>query len=404
MVLTHLSQQCSLEFVLAHCNFQLRGGASDADEKLVKQTANGLGIEYVVTHFDTVGYMNKNKVSLQIAARDLRYHWFAELMQELNIKTLVTAHHSDDNLETFIINLSRGTGITGLTGIPERTEYISRPLLAFSRAQILEYAQQEKIQWREDSSNGNTKYLRNKVRHEIVPLLKELHPTFLDNFEMTRAHLSDTASLTENYLARLSTELFEKENGHIRISIHKLQSLHPLKAYLYGLFEKFGFTAWNDIALLLTAMSGKEVHSKTHRLIKDREFLLLVEKLPKIVKEYQIHEHEDNINTPVRLSIAQVDSIEETGRAILYTDKETLKYPLTVRKWCKGDYFYPLGMKGKKKLAKFFKDEKIDVASKHEQWLLCSGKDIVWVIGKRPDERFKVTQATTQITKFVLNE
>lgn len=403
MVLVDLCHRCNLDFVIAHCNFRLRGAASDGDEALVKEVGKSADIEIFVTHFDTIGYINKNKVSLQIAARELRYAWFVELMGEKAIDTLVTAHHADDNLETFVINLSRGTGIAGLTGIPSKTEMISRPLLPFSRDQILAYAHGHNLAWREDSSNNDTKYLRNKIRHEIVPRLKELHPNFLNNFELTRAHLSDTADLLGDYAARLKNELFENHDGIIRIAVEKLLSLKPRKAYLHALFSEFGFNAWGDISSLLTAMSGKEVFSKTHRLVKDREYLLLTE-IRAISKEvYVISASEEGIENPINMRIIEVEALGEIGPKILYVDKETLKYPLTVRKWNEGDYFYPLGMQGKKKLAKFFKDEKVDVITKHNQWLLCAGESIVWVIGRRPDNRFRVTEKTKKIIKFIVN-
>ncbi|WP_339705405.1 tRNA lysidine(34) synthetase TilS [uncultured Kriegella sp.] len=403
MVLVDLCRQCNLDFVIAHCNFRLRGAASDGDEALVKEVGKSVGKKILVTHFDTIGYINKNKVSLQIAARDLRYRWFAELMEEKAINTLVTAHHADDNLETFIINLSRGTGIAGLTGIPSKTDSISRPLLPFSREEILAYARNRNLSWREDSSNADTKYLRNKIRHEIVPRLKELHPNFLNNFELTRTHLSDTANLLEDYAARLKNELFDNHNGIIRVALERLLPLKPRKAYLHALFSEFGFNAWDDISNLMTAMSGKEVLSKTHRLVKDRDHLLLTEIRPISKEVYVIGANDVDLINPIDMRITEVEALGEIGPKILYVDKETLKYPLTVRKWNEGDYFYPLGMQGKKKLAKFFKDEKIDVIAKHNQWLLCSGDDIVWVIGKRPDNRFKVTERTKNIIKIIVN-
>ncbi|WP_368662583.1 tRNA lysidine(34) synthetase TilS [Zobellia laminariae] len=230
---------------------------------------------FLVTNFDTTGYVEENKVSIQIGARELRYRWFAEKMRKNDIKTLVTAHHVDDSLETFLINLSRGTGIDGLTGIPEKTDTVSRPLLRFSRSQILEYAQSQKLQWREDGSNADTKYLRNKIRHEIVPLLKDLNPSFLKNFTKTQDHLSESAALIDSQVKELKSRLFQENNGIVRISIAELLKLEPISAYIHALFRDYGFTEWNDVENLLSAMSGKEIHSKTYRLLKDREFLLL---------------------------------------------------------------------------------------------------------------------------------
>jgi len=403
VVLTQLCSQCEMDFAIAHCNFKLRGNDSDADEVFVRNLASSLNKEFIVTHFDTKSYAAKHKMSVQMAARELRYQWFEDLMLENTIKTLVTAHHADDNLETFIINLSRGTGIKGLIGIPSRTETILRPLLLFSRDQILAFAKSGNIEWREDISNEETKYLRNKIRHQIVPLLKELHPTFLDNFSTTQKYLSQTEAISENHLHHIKESLFVIDGDINRIRIDSLSNLKPLDAYIYGLFREYGFTEWEDVRSLLTAMSGKEVHSRTHRLVKDRDFLLLTQNTVLNEHSYQIKESVTQIHTPINLSMCSVGDLEETNTNTLYLDKETLKYPMTLRKWQKGDYFYPLGMKGRKKLSKYFKDEKIDVIAKEKQWLLCSDNQIVWIVGKRADERFKVTDNTKNILKIMFN-
>lgn len=403
VVLAHLCYQCKLDFSVAHCNFKLRGGESDRDEKFVQELAKKLNKSFLVKGFNTSDYVKNHKVSVQMAARDLRYEWFNQMMEEQHIKILVTAHHADDNLETFIINLSRGTGIKGLTGIPSRTSNTMRPLLPFSRKRILEYANSEEIMWREDQSNVETKYLRNKVRLQIVPLLKELHPTFLDNFTFTQEYLKQIADISDNHIEQLKEEIFIREGGVIRIKIQVLLALKPLKAYIHALFSEYGFTAWEDIKHLLTAMSGKEVQSKTHRLVKDRDVLLLSRVSDKVETQFEIPESCTQLEDPISLSIAKVDLIEEIGPNVLYVDKETLKYPLRLRKWQKGDYFYPLGMVGRKKVSKYFKDEKVDVIAKEKQWLLCSGNDIIWIVGKRADDRYKVTDRTNEIIKLILN-
>lgn len=402
MVLTDLCARCGMDFALAHCNFRLRGADSEGDEQFVSDIAKKLNKKNYITHFDTICYVNKYKVSVQMAARELRYAWFAEIMRKNNIETLVTAHHADDNLETFMINLSRGSGIDGLTGIPEKTDTIARPLLAFSREQIQAYAHDEKIHWREDSSNANTKYLRNNIRHQILPQLKALNPNFLDNFQKTQDYLMQTAAIADDHIRQLKVAIFEKEQQMIRIPVAALSDLKPLQGYLYGLFNEYGFTEWNDVENLVTAMSGKEVRSESHRLVKDRDFLLLTEMTSTENRSYQIPENQVGIDKPVTMNITKVDAIGETGNHILYVAKNALKYPLTLRKWKKGDYFCPFGMKGTKKLSKFFKDEKMDVIAKENQWLLCSDGAIVWVIGKRGDERFKVPESTAEIVKFEL--
>ena len=403
VVLTHLCAEFGLAFELAHCNFRLRGAASDGDEQFVRQLAIEYNKKIHITHFKTKVYITKNKVSLQMGARTLRYDWFEEIMKEYGIKTLVTAHHADDNLETFLINLSRGTGIDGLTGIPEKTDAIARPLLRFSREQISAYAEVHNLKWREDSSNADTLYLRNKIRHDIVPLLKELHPAFLKNFQKTQGYLFQTAEIVESQINQLKKEFFEEKGDIVRIPIASFTDLVPAQAYIHGIFREYGFTEWDDVINLLSAVSGKEVRSHTHRLLKDRDFLLLTEIGNIDNKIYHIEEGQKEIKEPVKLMIEEVKDWKEKGNHILYIDKEALKYPITIRKWEKGDYFYPLGMEGKKKLSKFFKDKKIDVLTKEKQWLLCSDDEIVWVIGRRADDRFKVSNSTATILKFVLD-
>ncbi|MGB6153117.1 MAG: tRNA lysidine(34) synthetase TilS [Pricia sp.] len=401
MVLADLFVKCGLNFAVAHCNFRLRGAASDADAEFVSDMANENGAKFYTTRFDTIGYVNKYKVSVQMAARELRYAWFTEIMQKNDIPYLVTAHHADDNLETFLINLSRGTGIYGLTGIPEKTDSVARPLLAFSREQIEKYARAEKIEWREDSSNADTKYLRNTIRHKILPELKGLNLNFLENFQKTQRYLSQTAAIVANHLRELRTKIFIQERGITTISVSTLSELRPLQGYLYGLFGEYGFTEWNDVENLLTATSGKELRSGTHRLIKDRDVLLLSAITSDKSLTYQIQENQAQIDYPLHIHITAED-IKETGPHILYVAKNALKYPLTLRKWEKGDYFYPFGMKGTKKLSKFFKDEKMDIIAKENQWLLCSDGAIVWVVGKRADARFRVVEGTKNILKFEL--
>ena len=405
MVLVHLCKALNFQFSMAHCNFQLRGRESELDEVFVLATAATEEIAVYVRAFDVTKYMNEQKQSLQMAARELRYTWFNELMQEKGYKTLVTAHHADDNLETFIINLSRGTGIEGLKGIPSKTANKSRPLLPFSRSEIEAYAKLKGIKWREDKSNTETKYLRNKIRHDVVPLLKELHPTFLANFMQTQSYIRDASKLLAGYIENLKTKLVVVRNDVIEFQVADLISLEPLELHLYVLLKEYGFTAWNDIADLLSASSGKEVHSKTHRLVKDRKKLLLTTLKQAVAKEiYQINEANLHITAPVQLDFEEVTDMTAHGPEVLFVDKKTLKYPLSVRKWKNGDYFYPLGMQGKKKLSKYFKDEKVDVISKDKQWLLCSGDDIVWIIGRRADSRFRVAESTENIIKITLNK
>ena len=402
MVLSDLCRQAGLQYSIAHCNFRLRGRESDADEDFVRNHANRFDIPFYVTHFDTIGYVNQHKISVQMAARDLRYNWFKNLLKQEKINFLLTAHHADDNLETFLINLSRGTGIEGLTGIPARTAQVRRPLLPFSREEIEAFAKSRELIWREDESNTEVKYQRNKIRIELIPTLKELHPTFLGNFQNTLKHLGQTRALSDDYLKNLGKELFVPQKGRYKISIASLENLPHLDAVLYGLFNNYGFTEWQNVKDLLQGLSGKHLTSNTYMLLKDRDFLWLSTLDDKIDSNeiFLIISHEESLDTPIVFNSTQVKERGENSVDEIFVQKDTLKYPLVLRKWKKGDYFYPLGLNRKKKLSKFFKDEKMNLLEKEEQWLLCSDNEIVWVVGKRADHRFRVSDPTKGILKF----
>lgn len=402
VVLAHLCHSLQLEFSLAHANFKLRGIESDKDEEFVHKLAILYHKISYSTTFDTVDYMNKHKVSLQVAARELRYGWFSSILTEQHISMLVTAHQADDNLETFLINLSRGTGIEGLTSIPEKTLHISRPLLPFSREEILNYAEKNKLSWREDETNKETKYLRNKIRHQIVPHLKELHPNFLNNFLKTQAYLGQTANLLENHIEALRNTIFKKEEDVIRILFSDLKTLSPLETYCYELFKPYGFSDALAITKLFESLSGKELLSTTHRLLKDRDCFLLQELKARNNSFYKITEDDSSILFPLHIKKEVVFNLEEISNECLYIDTASVKFPLVIRKAETGDYFYPFGMQGVKKLSKFFKDEKYNQIDKENQWLLCSDNEIVWVIGRRADNRFKVSLSTKKIIKFTL--
>ncbi|UOB17730.1 tRNA lysidine(34) synthetase TilS [Abyssalbus ytuae] len=401
IVLTHLCRKCKLDVALAHCNFKLRGAESDDDEKFVISIANHLNIEVFVESFDTTSYAEDNNLSIQMAARELRYRWFKQLSNALGFRYIVTAHQAEDNLETFLINLSRGAGLEGLTGIPPTNKKVVRPLLPFSREEITIYAIENNIKWREDSSNIEIKYLRNRLRHKVIPELRKINPHLISNFQNTIKFLKGSSQIVKSHTEYLKSSLFIREEGIIKIPVSQLLKLKPRKPYLYEIFKEFGFTAWDDVESLLTAGSGKQIFSPTHRMIKDREYLLIknTEKNNSL-KEFFINEGEEYVMRPLAMSFFTVNKINENNDSVIYIDKEKLKFPLIVRKRKEGDYFYPFGMKGKKKLSKFFKDEKYSLLDKENQWLLCSGNEIIWVIGKRADDRFKVTEKTSEIIKI----
>ena len=405
VVLSQLCHNLKFEMALAHCNFHLRGDESDADEDFVLQWAEDLDVEVFIEHFDTESYAKEHQLSVQMAARELRYQWFDELITQLNFDYLLTAHHADDNLETFLINLSRGTGLEGLTGIPEVNGTTVRPLLPFSREQIEAYAKENKLEWREDSSNASTKYLRNKLRHEVIPALKEANPQLLQNFNKTLSFLQDNNGIIEDRIAEVQKKVVTVEDNVLKLDIKKIQKLSDPKAYLYQLLKDFNFTEWNDVTNLLSAQPGKQVFSETHRLVRDREYLLLTELEHEDQKEMLISESDKQLGTAVgTLYFDEADAIFGKRTNVIFVDKEKLKFPLTFRKWKEGDYFYPFGMKGKKKLSKYLKDQKLSLIDKEHIWVLCSGNDIVWVVNRRADDRFKVEKNTSQILKIELTK
>lgn len=402
MVLLDLFYKLKFDICVAHCNFQLRGKESDADELLVREMCQDGYIPYFIESFDTLEFAKENKLSIQLAARKLRYDWFQELLS-LGFDYVLTAHHLDDNVETFLINFTRGTGLEGLTGIPVQNENIIRPLLPFSRDEIENYAIDNKIQWREDSSNASDKYFRNKLRHNIVPTLKELNTGFLDSFQNTLHHLQQAESLV-NDASKLVFEKVVKEKGNqLEIHLNSLLEFQNYKAYLYQWLKAFGFSAWNDIYDLVEAQSGKQVFSETHVLLKDREKLLLSERnLINKSEVFIIESIESKVNIPLKLIFSRFSGDKHVNANCIFVDEDKINFPLIIRKWQEGDYFYPAGMNGKKKLSKYFKDEKYSLLDKENQWLLCSEDQIIWVIGKRADQRFIATETTQQNIKIEL--
>ncbi len=414
VVLTQLLDQLKFTISLAHCNFRLRGKEADQDEIFVKSLAKQLEIPVFTKSFETEIIAKQEKLSIQLMARKLRYDWFDELIKKFKLDYILTAHHADDNLETFLINTIRGTGLDGLTGIPEKNEKTIRPLLPFSREQIENYAKENNIVWREDSTNTETKYLRNKIRYEVIPTLKELNPSLLTSFGQTIENLKGSRQIIDGAIIRVKkTIVIPAKAGIQKIDIKKLKKLENPKAYLYELLKDYGFTEWNNVTNLLEAQAGKQVVSKTHRLVKDRGFLLLTKfNSGKIEQNTYVINDNDTIfeNAEVKLKLRNQNISNSilsrnfgTQPSILI-DKDKLKFPLTVRKWKNGDYFYPLGMQGKKKLSKFFKDEKMSLLQKEKIWLLCSENQIVWVIGKRLDDRYKITDTTTNILKIEITK
>ncbi|WBL21302.1 tRNA lysidine(34) synthetase TilS [Zunongwangia sp. HRR-M8] len=403
MVLMHLCKKAKLDFAVAHCNFNLRNSESDADEEFVVRAVQNLNIKVHIQNFNTKAFAEEHKLSIQMAARELRYQWFEELRISENAEYILTAHHANDSLETFLINLVRSTGPEGLAGIKEENENIRRPLLNFSREEIETYAKENKILWREDSSNASTKYLRNKIRHQVIPLLEDMNPKFLEGFSNTQEYLKQQLNLVEDYTELIYKKAVKKVAYGYAIDVLFLERLPNNKAVLYQLLKSFGFTEWDDVHHLLKAQSGKMVFSSTHRLVKDRDELILTKiDQSHLKKTYEIQQNEDNFMIPSgSFSFSEVDKILEKNNHTIYVDLEKLQYPLILRRWEEGDVFYPFGMKGRKKISDFFKDNKFSLPEKENTWLLCSGDKIVWVVNQRADNRFAITSKSKRILKIV---
>lgn len=401
-VLAHLCQETGLDFTFAHCNFKLRGSESDADAVFVSELASGFSNPVFIQAFDTEAFAAAEKISIQMAARELRYSWFEELCNLHGFEYILTAHHAQDDLETFLINLGRGTGIDGLTGIPETNRRVVRPLLNFSREQIKTYAEEQGISWREDSSNASDNYLRNHLRHHAIPALTEANTHFLNGFQNTLTHLRETQDLLEDYTAFLYSKIVNQSFKGYDLSINELKKVPHTKAVLYQLLKDFGFTAWDDIYALLDAQSGKYVSSGDYRLIKDRDVLILTEFKAEMQQVYKLDSEDNRLALPgLKLLQQKPENFEDCSANEAIFDASLLKYPLRVRKWVEGDAFYPFGMQGKKKkLSKLFKDLKYSTVQKEAVWVVCSGDDIIWVVNVRSDDRYKVTPATTRFVKL----
>ena len=403
VVLAHLCSQLNLNFSLCHCNFNLRGQESDDDEAFVTSLAKSLKTLVYTTSFETEKYATKNKVSIQVAARDLRYTWFYKLLDANQYDYVLTAHNTNDNLETFIINLTRGSGLEGFTGIPPVNQKSVRPLLAFSRDDITLFAIKNGIVWREDRSNASIKYVRNKVRHKIIPILKELNPHVLESFQNTIEYLNESQSIINDAVKNITTKVVSYENDVLKISCKEIDKLSNKKAYLYQLLQAYGFTAWNDIVDLISAQPGKQVFSDTHRLLKDRNFLILttINKSQSIKGPILIDQKVSKITNPIKLTIQNTDDYTSKNKEQIIIDKDLVNYPLSLKKWHHGDAMYPTGMTGSKKISQLFKDNKLSLLDKEKIWILADAKDhIIWVIGLRQDRRYLANKTSKNRLKI----
>ncbi len=401
MVMLHLFYKNGFDIAVAHCNFNLRGKESDGDEAFLRQFCESNKIPVFSSKFDTQKIAEDFKISIQLSARKIRYEWFQELAKEHQFDYILTAHNADDVAETFLINLSRGSGLDGFTGIPQINQNIVRPLLPFSRKEIENFAKENQIIWREDSSNASDKYIRNQLRHQVIPVLKNINANFLESFQQTIGNLQQAQSLVDDASRIVYRKVVRDDENQKIIHLDELLQLSNFRAYLYQWLSPFGFTAWEDIYDLVNAQSGKQVLAPHFRLIKNRNELMLVPAISNDADVVNINKNEKEVNFPIKLTISEVTDYSNSTNTTIFVDASKIQFPLTIRKWREGDYFYPFGMHGKrKKVSKFFKDEKFSLLQKEAVWLLCSANEIVWIIGYRPDDRYKIVKTTKHILKI----
>lgn len=386
----------NIEF--AHCNFNLRKLESDQDEIFVSNLANKHKIPFHHISFDTNNYASSNKLSVQMAARELRYKWFEKVRREISADYIAIAHNQNDNIETFFINMINGSGLKGLRAIQNKNNFIIRPLMFASRNQIEEYVKSESLNFREDSSNISKKYQRNKIRHELMPLLKQMNPSIENTISEEIEIIKNTYSIFKEQVSRVIQEVSYQTDDGIKISKKELIKLEPIDTYLYEIFSVFGFTDLKSIKNSIFSNSGKQVFSKSHRLLIDREFVFIKKIKDNFFRDVLIDECISNICSPLNISfkISEKEYIEKI-KDTAYFDYEKLVFPLVIRKWKFGDKFIPSGMKGFKKLSDFFIDNKINRLLKEKTLVLCSNNDIIWVIGSRIDERYKATSKTKKM-------
>ncbi|SKA48201.1 tRNA(Ile)-lysidine synthase [Chitinophaga eiseniae] len=408
VVMAYLFKQAGLPAGIAHCNFQLRGEESVRDEQFVQQLAASLGLPLYTTRFDTNAYTERHNVSIQVAARDLRYQWLEEVRQQEGYSYIATAHHMQDSVETALMNFCKGTGIAGLHGILPKQERIIRPLLFADKDILIAYAALHRIDFVEDSSNITDKYTRNFFRHQIIPRMQEVYPAAVKNMDNSIQRMRETEILYQESVARHRKRLLSQKDDTFMIPVLKLQQTVPLQTVAWELLKDFGCSVAQlpQVLQLLNSESGRYVETSTHRIIRNRSWLLITPAAQTdaplhVLDTAPAHVTYDNGQLHVRQ--------QERGQATIPTAPETawldaakVSFPLILRKWKQGDYFYPLGMPKKKKISRFLIDQKLSLPEKEKVWVIESAKRIIWVVGLRIDDRVKVTTGTENIIAIAL--
>lgn len=410
VAMAHLFKAAGYHFGIAHCNFNLRGEESELDERFTEGLAQELAVPFYTCRFDTNKYAGENHISIQMAARDLRYNWLEKIRKEFNYQYIAVAHHQNDVIETMLLNLTRGTGISGLHGILPKKGKLIRPLLYLTQVEIDELVQKNAYQYREDSSNLSVKYSRNKLRLEVIPILKELNPALEQTFEANRKRFAELEILLNLQVQEIKKRLFKKlSEDEFEIKISELKKLNPLNTLLYGLFNPYGFTetVLHDLSHSWDGNPGKVFYSAGHQLLVDRGCIILSRIKESGYEEILIKSGTATYNWNKQKYGSKTVPISRfelnTNENIAQLDLDLLSFPLKLRSWKNGDCFQPLGLKQKKKLSDFFIDRKISLNHKKDIGILENNNgDILWVAGLRIDERYKISPNTKKV--FILEQ
>ncbi|HXR83466.1 MAG TPA: tRNA lysidine(34) synthetase TilS [Hanamia sp.] len=415
VTLCQLCFEAGFDFEIAHCNFQLRGEESERDEQFVIQLAEKYHKNISVKKFSTREYAEENKISIQVAARELRYEWFDELINEQSTIVhhqaawLLTAHHANDNIETLLMNFFKGTGIRGLQGILPKKGKMIRPLLFAKREEIISFIKETNLEFVEDSSNASEKYTRNYFRLQLIPSVEKVFPKAEENLIHNLERFREIDLLYQQSIQLHKKKLLEQKENEIHIPVLKLLKTEPLKTILYEIIKDFHFTAHQteDVIHLLKSESGRYVTSSTHKIIRNRRWLIIAPIDNQIAAHILIEENDKEIPFDLgKLMIKKVSFEKEKIEAsplVAMLDLQNVSFPLMLRKWKQGDYFYPLGMQKKKKLSKFFIDQKMSMTEKENSWVIESNKRIIWIVGKRIDDRFKIKETTKEVLLLEIN-
>ncbi len=404
VVLLDVLLQMGYPCVVAHCNFHLRGDDSNQDAAFVEALAKKYGVPFRRIDFETEKVAHERKISIEMAARDLRYAWFADLLKTEKCTALAIAHNANDCAETMLLNLARGTGIDGLHGILPTNGEIIRPLLCCTRAEIEQYAESRHLQHREDRTNSDTAIRRNFVRHRLLPLFEEINPAFVPIMRRNAQNLTDVAEIYHFFIEKIREEICQNlPDGTTEIDTEKLLQQPASRTILYEILQPFGINSDTNDALFDSLHSvGATFCTASHRLLIDRGKIIVAPHNEIDANEYQIAENQAEISIPISLKIEKIDDIPEISKSpkMAYFDAEKVKFPLTLRRWRQGDAFVPFGMTGRKKVSDLFVDCKLSLFDKQNAWLLTSGNDILWVVGLRTDNRFRISKSTKTVLRL----